>query len=219
MSVDKTIPAVTLSQWRQLWHTLGADNKFDSPNTLYGQLIACYNEDHRHYHTLYHLAECLEKLVELQDHTNKPAEIELALWFHDAIYDPCRNDNEELSAKWAYASVLSAGLDDEIAEHINKLIMVTQHQMLPVAMDEKILVDCDLAILAAAPRRFQEYEQQIREEYSFVSGHIFRTKRKAILQHFLTRSSIFNTPHFIKRYEKSARSNLRKALENYDNSY
>lgn len=216
MSVDKTIPAVTLSQWQQLWHTLGAVNTFDSLNTLYNELIARYNEDHRHYHTLYHLAECLKKFAELQDYANKPAEIELALWFHDAIYEPNRNDNETLSAKWAYTSVLSAGLDDKIAEHVNKLIMVTQHQKLPVTMAEKILVDCDLAILAAAPQRFQEYEQQIRKEYSFVSEHSFLTKRKAILQHFLTRPSIFNTPHFIKHYEQNARSNLSQALKNYD---
>ena len=198
----------TLTQWQHTWQAFGiASGKLLTQ--LYNDVIASYNETHRHYHTQQHLTECLDNFAELRHLAKKPAEIELALWFHDAIYNPLRHDNEQLSAEWARSSVINAGLDKTIAEHIYGLVMATQHHERAADTDTKILIDVDLAILGAKPERFNEYEQQIRQEYLFVPEATFRMKRAEILQRFLGQTTIFNTPLFIKRYEQQARLNLK----------
>jgi predicted metal-dependent HD superfamily phosphohydrolase len=198
---------VTLERWREMWRELHGSA---DPN-LFQQLIACYGEPHRKYHTARHLAECFEKLDEV--HVERPAEIELALWFHDAIYDTRRQDNEKKSADWARASALQAGVPGETAERVHALIMATRHEAVPSGADAELLVDVDLSILGAPPERFDEYERQIREEYAWVPGFVFRRERAQILEGFLARPSIFSTAHFRSRYERQARENLARSLE------
>lgn len=200
-------------QWQNTWQSIG-DNEPNIPLELYHDVVTKYAEPYRHYHTLQHLDECLTKFAELKHLVTHPGEIELGLWFHDAIYDPLRNDNEELSADWAKSSVLSVGIDSIVADRIYALVKATQHRTKPQDSDTQIMLDADLSILGASPERFQEYEIQIRQEYSFVPETIFRTKRAEILEHFISQSTIFNTPIFIERYEHIARLNLKHALEN-----
>ncbi len=199
-------------QWQQTWQELsGAATQ--SPIQLYDELIASYSQPHRYYHNQQHLAECLEKLAELRDLATYPAEIEFALWFHDAIYDPLRHDNERLSADWGRTSALNAGFGRAIADRIYYLVMATQSHAKPEDNDTKILIDVDLAILGANAERYSEYEQQIRREYAHVPDEIFRGKRTEILRKFLVKPAIFNTKVFIERYEQQARSNIKFAME------
>jgi predicted metal-dependent HD superfamily phosphohydrolase len=200
----------TFQQWQNPWQALG----FAAPEQIYNQLIASYNQAHRHYHNNQHLAEVLSKFTELEDLSRNPAEIQLALWFHDAVYEPLLHDNEQRSAKWSQSCLLAEGIAPVIAERVYDLIMVTQHTSQPKSIDAEIVVDCDLAILAAAPERFMEYEKQIRLEYAHVTDKVFQEKRADILASFLKLSTIFNTPRFIEHYEADARRNLTSALEN-----
>jgi predicted metal-dependent HD superfamily phosphohydrolase len=81
-----------------------------------------------------------------------------------------------------------------------------------VTADERLVVDIDLAILAAAPARFAEYERQIREEYGFVPEDVFRAKRREVLQGFADRRPIYATPAVRDRLEAAAHANLARAL-------
>ena len=166
---------------------------------LLEELLARYREPHRHYHTLRHLEECFEKLDELRDLAAHPEEVALAIWFHDAIYDPGRDDNEARSAAWARRTV---------GEPIAELVMATRHDAVPAKVDAQVLVDVDLAILGAPPRRFEEYERQVREEYCWVPAPDYDLQRRQILDTFLARPTIYNTRRFIERYEAQARRNL-----------
>ena len=197
----------SLERWGETWRQLhgAADPK------LYDQLMARYGEPHRKYHTARHLEECFQKLDEVG--TERPAEVELALWFHDAVYDTRRQDNEQKSADWARASALQAGVAREAAERVHELIMTTRHEAIPSGADAELLIDVDLSILGAAPERFDEYERQIREEYGWVPAFVFRRKRAEILEGFLARPSIFSTVHFRSRYERQARDNLARSLK------
>lgn len=141
-----------------------------------------------------------------------PREIELAIWFHDAIYDSKRKDNEERSADWARREAIRFGVPRESAERIHSLILATEHQEAPVTQDAKILLDADLAILGAAPARFDQYEQQVREEYSWVPGFVFRRKRRELLSRLLGRKAIYATELLRARYEQLARDNLKRSL-------
>lgn len=90
--------------------------------------------------------------------------------------------------------------------------MATQHAALPQTPDQGVLVDVDLSILAASPMRFAEYEAQVRDEYAWVPGWLFRRKRRAVLKDFLAREKIYSTEHFRTRLEATARRNLEIAV-------
>ena len=197
------------ASWDRALNRSGAQT--DS-NKLFDQLIACYLEPHRKYHTLQHLTECIESFEKAQQLAEHLEEVEIALWFHDAIYNTKRNDNEEQSANWAGQALTASLWDEESVARVTDLVRVTQHTGLPVTSDQQLLLDIDLSILGAAENRFAEYEQQIRAEYAFVPGWIFRRKRRAILQKFLDRPRIYNTTYFYTSLEQQARENLRHAI-------
>jgi predicted metal-dependent HD superfamily phosphohydrolase len=199
----------TLSQWRSMWTAFGVAA---ADEALFQDLTARYSEPHRKYHTMQHLHECFEKLQELRAFARKPEEIELALWFHDAIYETRRKDNEEKSADWARSAVLQAGVAAPASDRVYELVMATRHNAVPAGIDAQILVDVDLSILGASPGRFDEYEAQVRQEYSWVPGLIFRRERRKILEDFLKRETIFQTRRFVDAYEMQARANLRRSI-------
>lgn len=181
--------------------------------SLLSELIRRYAEPQRHYHTMQHLAECFSHFAQLGADAEQPAQIILALWFHDAIYDVPGSGNELRSAEWASAAVLAAGASRSVAERIHALVMATCHDALPATLDEKILVDIDLSILGAARARFDEYERQVRAEYAWVPEAEFCSKRRAILATFLTRPHIYNTVQGAALFEGRARENLRYAID------
>jgi predicted metal-dependent HD superfamily phosphohydrolase len=185
---------------------------------LLQNLVAKYSEPHRKYHTMQHLRECFEKLQELRALARKPEEIELALWFHDAIYDTRRKDNEEKSAQWARSTILEAGVPAPAGDRVYELVMTTRHNAVPAGIDAQILVDVDLSILGASPDRFDEYERQVREEYSWVPGPLFRRERRKVLEDFLKRQTVFQTEQFIQAYEAQARVNLQRSIRKLSGS-
>lgn len=195
--------------WSRAWRGLQADGEGDAAQQL---LLSKYAETIRQYHTQQHLAECLSLFAELMNQAEYPAEVEMALWFHDAIYELKRHDNEEQSAALARTVLTAAAVAPASIQRIENLILATRHTALPVSRDEQLLVDIDLAILGADALRFAEYEKQIREEYSFVPKWIFNHKRRAILQTFLARERIYSTDVMFAKREAQARINLRAAI-------
>ena len=136
----------------------------------------------------------------------------MGLWFHDAIYDTRRHDNEERSADWARSAARELGASAESAQRIHDLIMFTRHAAEPAGIDAQVLVDADLSILGAHPARFQEYEAQVRTEYGWVPDATFRPRRARILKEFLGRPRLYCTALFRERYEAQARRNLQRSL-------
>ena len=88
--------------WSRGWKGLGAHTAGDA---LFTTLLAKYDEPHRHYHSRQHLIECLQHFDAVRHLPVHAAEVEVALWFHDAIYDLQRSDNEARSADWARTRV------------------------------------------------------------------------------------------------------------------
>jgi predicted metal-dependent HD superfamily phosphohydrolase len=199
----------TLERWESVWRELGASS---ADGELYHQIVASYSEPHRKYHTMQHLNECFAHLESVRSSAEHAAEIELALWFHDAIYNTSRQDNEQRSADWARDSALSAGVSSDQADRIYELIMATMHNAVPAARDAKVLVDIDLSILGSQPARFDEYELQVREEYSWVPEFVYRNARKKILKEFADREWIYSTETFRSKHEVQARANLARSL-------
>ena len=200
----------TLANWQRLWGELGAAQ---ASGGLMNQLVAAWGERHRHYHTLQHLRECLAHFEAASMLARRPAEVELALWFHDAVYDPQRDDNEERSADWARDSVRAAGCDEQVAERVHALVTATKsHVVESDDPDTRLLVDIDLAILGSAPARFDEYEQQVRREYAHVSDEEWRVGRAKVLRSFLARPRIYATDAYRDALEARARENLARSI-------
>jgi predicted metal-dependent HD superfamily phosphohydrolase len=196
-------------RWRETWKGLGVPQPDEE---LFGEVMQRYTEPHRHYHTTQHLDECFGKLDEARDVAERLGEVELALWFHDAVYEVRGSDNEEQSAKWAQSVVAAARLQNVVGERVRDLILATKHNASPRTNDAGLLVDVDLAILGAPPDRFDEYERQVREEYSWVPGFLFRRKRREILEAFQQRPTLYSIDYFRSKYEAAARANLARSI-------
>ena len=197
------------TSWGRMWAGLGARGEGVAARD---DALQRYAEPWRHYHALQHLGECLGAFDATLHLAARPAEVEAALWFHDAVYALQQADNEEQSAQLAQRVLGDAGVASEATSRVMDLILVTRHTAIPQAPDEQLLVDIDLSILGAPAARFAEYERQIRAEYSFVPQELFAEKRRAILQSFLARPRLYSTAHFFTVLEARARANLAGAV-------
>jgi predicted metal-dependent HD superfamily phosphohydrolase len=198
----------TLARWRGLMKAL----QLDSNEAAGEALLAAYGEAHRHYHSLRHLEDCLAKLDVAAELAEEPAEVEIALWFHDAIYNPMKGGNELASAEWAKRFLTEAGAKPGSAESVYALVMATQHAVPATTRDAKLLVDIDLSILGANDDDYDAFEKNVRKEYRWVPYFLYRKKRREVLQSFLDRPAIYENALFRDQYELKARENLRRAI-------
>ena len=205
-----TVPETLLQRsWRRAWSEVGGSG---SGEALRRRLADAWREPQRRYHTLQHLAECLAHLEPVRQLAEAPGEVELALWFHDAVYDVRGHDNEARSAAWAADELRAAGVAGAAATRVRDLVMSTRHAALPETLDEALLVDIDLAILGAPQERFAQYEAQVRAEYAWVDDAVFRSRRRDVLTGFLARPTIYATAHFRALLEAAARTNLERSI-------
>ena len=195
--------------WQQVWQTL-------APNQAMPDLQAvlnAYAQPQRHYHTTQHLQECLLWWQRCQNHMQAPAEVALALFYHDIVYDPKRSDNELQSANTMLAH-LQAYLPEASTKRIYRWILATAHHGQQTTLsdaddaDLKWVLDIDLGILSADAERFQEYERQIRMEYRHVPLLIYRCKRRQVLRDFAQAPHLYHTDFFRQQLERSAKANL-----------
>ena len=196
-------------RWLALWRGLGVTH---ADPALRQELLAHYAQPQRRYHALHHLDACLEHFDRVREQATHPAEVEMALWFHDAVYEVPGADNELRSAHWARDALHKAGVAEEVAERVHALVMATRHDVAPKTKDQGLLLDVDLAILGAEESLFEVYEVQIREEYAAVPRDAVQANRRRILQGFLNREWIFNTASFRACFEQSARNNLQRSI-------
>jgi predicted metal-dependent HD superfamily phosphohydrolase len=170
--------------------------------SLRDQLVAAYSTG-RGYHDLLHLTEVLERVVELGEGGN--AEIVLAAWFHDAVYEGTPDD-EERSAQLAEIELDGSGVD---VPEVARLVRLTvTHDPAPDDHAGQVLCDADLAILAAPPARYAEYAAGVRRDYAFVPEADFRAGRRAVLEELLAREDLFRTEHARRAWDRAARENL-----------
>lgn len=193
-------------RWRSLCDKVGIASEHQQ------ELIERYGERQRAYHTLQHIGECLDWFDALKDAASDALVLELAIWYHDVVYDPRLSGNEEASANFSRIHLRGCILGHDKVEEVAALILWTTHAELPPPGDATLIVDIDLAILGAPADRFEEYETQVRQEYSWVPGFVYRKKRASVLRSFLERPRIYGTPRLHEALEARARANLLESL-------
>ena len=201
-------------RWNDLWQQIGS--RGFSRENAYNELVSLYGKSKRSYHNFAHIANSLREFDNVRHLIENPEQVETALWYHDAVYDTRAKDNEERSAELAGRKLKEIGkeveLGEEFIENVISLILSTKHQTIPQRTDEQYLVDIDLSILGRSEKEFDEYERDIRDEYTGVSDEQFREGRSVILQKFLDRDYIYSTDFFRQKYEQQARMNLETSL-------
>jgi predicted metal-dependent HD superfamily phosphohydrolase len=199
---------MNIERWEALLTGLGARPEAET----FSKLKSAYAEKHRAYHTSRHIDECLSLLDEFNHLAVHAAEVECALWFHDAIYEPMSSSNEERSADLASDFGRRMGVSADSMARIRSHILATRHVGLPADGDARLVVDIDLAILGSEPNRYAEFERDVRKEYRWVPGIIYRSKRAEILRSFLDRPRIYHWEAVHERLEAQARSNVSQAI-------
>ena len=197
------------TRWLTFWTRAGATG---DPEPEWRSLSTRYEEAHRAYHTLRHVAHCLDELEPARGLAADPVAVEMALWYHGAVYDPLAKDNEERSAEIAARAAATMGLPPEFGARVAGLILVGTHRAPATDPDPRLFADIDLSVLGQAPEAFDEYERQVRVEYSWVPEPAFRAGRSAILRSFLERPAIYGTDFFREKYEATARQNLSRSI-------
>jgi predicted metal-dependent HD superfamily phosphohydrolase len=170
----------------------------DAVDAAFAALVARYDEPHRRYHTLEHVIEGLDAAAA----RDGGVEVALAVWFHDAIYDPTVPGNEAASAVLARDELRALDAPEPLVDEVVRLVELSAtHAVAPGDRNGRILVDADLSILAAAPDRYDRYARDVRAEYAHVDDDGWRAGRVAVLRSLLARVT-----------DDAARSNIRREL-------
>jgi predicted metal-dependent HD superfamily phosphohydrolase len=190
---------VNQERFLQLWSRRGGGEG----ERVLERLTAHYSEEHRAYHNARHIVDCLREFDKMP---LRPMPVEMAIWFHDVIYDPRRKDNEEQSAAHFLNECRVEGMTGEWMADVSRLIHVTAHHR-PMAEDEAIPCDIDVSILGRTPAEYARYVAAVRFEYAWVLDEDWRTGRAAVLRSFLERPVIYHTGEYAP-LEYVARANL-----------
>lgn len=202
---------ILFCRWQQTFQFFKVDQL--SINNAFNYLITAYSSPGRYYHTLKHILDVLITIDSLQAYSKDLIAVQLAAWFHDMVYDTQAQDNEEKSADYACELLSNLGLPFHNIATIKRLILNTKsHQAAADDFDGQVLLDADLAILAAEPIQYQEYANAIRQEYAWVPEAEYIIGRRQVLERFLQRDRIYFTPFMFENAEQSARLNIQKEI-------
>lgn len=191
-------------RWNALWQRLGATPADEALTAVERQ----YSAPGRHYHTLAHLDAVLASFDQLRHLAPNPDAAELALWLHDVVWEPMRDDCEARSVEWAteHLPALPA------SPALGALILETRHIAAPsVDPDAAVVRDADLSILAADEPVFDAYERAVRAEYAMLPTTQFNAGRSRILADFAGRRPLYFTATG-RSWELRARANLARSL-------
>jgi predicted metal-dependent HD superfamily phosphohydrolase len=176
-------------------------------------LLARWSEPQRHYHTVAHLSVVLAVIDEHAGRAGDPTAVRLAAWYHDAVYDPKRVDNEEASALLAEAALPELDVPTDRVTEVARLVRLTaSHDPIPGDRNGGLLTDADLCVLASPPEVYQTYTAAVRREYAHVPDHAFAAGRAAVLNNLLSLPRLFHTPVLRERWEDMARANITREL-------
>ncbi len=213
-------------KFKTLWECSGCNGDYKQG---YGELVKQYNTPKRYYHTFEngHIEFCVRTFFEhIVSQVENPTSVLWQLMLHDAVMDFRRSDevnceareyalgyNDVKSAEYAKEFLSKYGASARVVEKVAKAIVYHDHQRNPHDEDIAFGLDADLFILAQSQDVFDEYEANVKKEYSWVEESVRRERRADILSNFLNnRPSIFLTDYFKDRYEGQARANLERSI-------
>jgi len=92
---------------------------------LWTEIEQNYYDKKRHYHTLSHLENLLQQLLEVKNKIESWDTILFTLYYHDFVYDALKSDNEEQSADLAEKRMKQINVSRQIIENCKTQILAT----------------------------------------------------------------------------------------------
>jgi predicted metal-dependent HD superfamily phosphohydrolase len=204
---------------RERWNALAAS--YRAPEAVaakwFEKIVEAYSEPGRHYHTLDHIRSLFSTLDIVRRYIITYPIISFAVWFHDFVYDPQSDENEEISGLVARVAMREMLVPDFYGAVVEDLILATRtHEINDQFTDALYFLDADLAILGAPPEEYRRYSEAIRKEYAWADDATYRSGRRAVLESLLARDKIYRTPPMFDRFEQQARENMEGEMMSYE---
>ena len=196
---------------------VGMDLQKTEIELLFSELKEMYEQEGRYYHNLKHIERMLSFLERRVDRIEDWVSIQLAVWFHDCIYDIHDSKNEERSADFARKRLSDLGISEDLVEKVADLILLTKKHEITAKhsnYDTKIFLDSDLISLGGSFEEYSKIFERIKKEYSEIPSEVFKNGRRIFLQSILSKPRIFYTDEMFVEFEQDARRNLEKELVN-----
>lgn len=202
--------AIGASRFEALWQRCVRVPPSPGGAAVYADLRRLFEQGYRRYHTMDHIQDCVRRMDEVSKFLDDRDAVELALWFHDAVYETGAATNERKSAELFLS--LSEGARPAFRRRVCGLITATRHIGRVHGNDRRFIVDIDLAGFGAPWDEFMRQGALLREESAqsdkkYYAGQVF------FLSQLQKRSRFFATDYFRDRFEATARDNLRRLLE------
>ena len=214
LTINSALPVDELvrerARFTALWIRV-MPGEYAMAEAVYGRLSELYCEPHRHYHTLNHIRHCLREFDRAAALMADPNMVEMALWFHDAIYHPGARDNERRSAD-LFRQWTDGRADPVFQQRVDDLIMATTHREPPGRDDAGLVVDIDLSSFGLPWEIFERDGRLIRAEFAGVTDDQYYSGHLRFLRSLQDRPTVFSTEFFQQRYESVARENLAQII-------
>jgi predicted metal-dependent HD superfamily phosphohydrolase len=179
---------------------------------LWNEIQESYSNPARHYHNLQHLQALFTQLLEVKTLIQDRDTILFSLFYHDIVYNPALQNNEQLSAEIAQERMFQIGLPNKMVTNCYEQIMATKTHVLSSNTDTNFFTDADLSILGPSREIYSTYFYAIRQEYSIYPDEAYNDGRQKVMKHFLAMDRIFKTDYFYTKLEINAKRNLMQEL-------
>ena len=173
------------------------------------EILENYTKKWKFYHNLNHvysfvnLFEKYNKFIK-----NYKNEFLISIYFHDIIYIPSRNDNEEESINMFNKFYNEVKPNNLNKEKVIEFIAETKNHSLSKDYDFELDLFLDMDMQIVSDENWEDYENKIRKEYCFVDETEYKNKRRQFLQSLVNKNRIFRTQIFYDTYEQIAKNNI-----------
>jgi len=180
---------------------------------VYKEVKDFYSEPGRHYHTPKHIEHCLAQFDLVVDKLDNPDAVEVAIWFHDLVFEANADDNELQSAR-RFVELANDSMEGEFKTTVYDLIIATAPPRMPKTTDQKFMLDIDLSSFGLPWKDMLRDSIAVRQESPQLSDAEFFPGQRAFLESLVKREHFYFTEFFRSRIEETARSNINRYLEN-----
>ena len=200
-------------RFTSLWRRCQSGGGIIDADDVYQEVYDYYSEAGRHYHTPRHIEHCLAQFDLASDEMDDADAVEMAIWFHDLVFDAQAHDNELQSAR-RFADLAGNSMDAEFKTRVHDLIMATAPPRMPKTNDEEFMLDIDLSSFGLPWADMLRDSIAVRKESPQLSDADFFPGQRAFLESLVSREHFYFTEFFRSRIEETARSNINRYLKN-----